>query len=166
MGDARPAAATFVPGAEVDGLRWLTLPQALARHRRPRQRGRCRRFARRVPRAPTRAAGAPRQRRRRDEWAGDDDVRPLDDERARRRRERLAEVLPLCAADGGAERAAPRCRRRWRRWPSGSACAVGVDGDLAEGSAAERLPAGCSALGAAGRPGTWRAARAARSRRC
>ena len=139
-GRSRRATASSCPTREVDRLDWLTVPQAVRRVTAGTDDGTLQRFAACARRTSTVLLVRHALAGRRDEWAGDDDVRPLDEAggaqaRALRRpaaavgadgrAERAGAALPL---DGGAGGRAARASH------------VEVDDDLAE-DAAERLPA-------------------------
>ena len=92
----RAVDGAFVPSAEVDALRWLSLPSALARVTSGYDCGPLQAFAEEPPETTTvllvrhASAGTSEQ------WAGDDDERPLDD-RGQAQAQSLVDVLAAYA---------------------------------------------------------------------
>ena len=138
----------FVPDEEVDRLDWLTVPQAVRRVTAGTDDGTLQRFAACSPRTSTVLLVRHGLAGRRDAWAGDDAVRPLDDEGGAQARA-LGELLPLWAPTAVLSAPALRCRATVAPAAERLGLAVEVDGDLAE-QAAHRLPDRLRALGATG----------------
>ncbi len=139
----------FVPDAEVDRLDWLTVPQALRRVTAGMDDGTLQRFAASPRRTSTVLLVRHALARRRDSWAGDDDVRPLDEAGGVQARV-LGDLLPLWAPTAVLSAPSLRCRSTVTPTAERLGLSVEVDDDLAE-DAAERLPDRLRALGAAGR---------------
>ncbi|MCW2615032.1 MAG: hydrolase, partial [Frankiales bacterium] len=74
----RATAGEFVPGAEVDHLQWLTVPEALRRVTAGRDSEPLTAFAAHPPETATVLLLRHGSAGDRDDWAGDDDLRPLD----------------------------------------------------------------------------------------
>ena len=140
---------SFVPDAEVDRLDWLTVPQALRRVTAGTDDGTLQRFAACAGRTSTVLLVRHALAGRRDEWAGDDDVRPLDDAGGVQARA-LGDLLPLWAPTAVLSAPALRCRATVAPAADRLGLPVEVDDDLAE-KAAERLPGRLRELGAGGR---------------
>ncbi len=139
----------FVPDREVDRLDWLTVPQAVRRVTAGTDDGTLQRFAACPPRTSTVLLVRHALAGRRDEWAGDDDVRPLDAEGGAQARA-LGGVLPLWAPTAVLSAPALRCRTTVEPAAERLRLDVQVDPDLAE-DAAERLPGRLRELGRTGR---------------
>ena len=140
---------TFVPDREVDRLEWLTVSQALRRVTAGTDDTLLQRFAACPRRTSTVLLVRHGLAGRRDEWVGDDAVRPLDEVGEGQARA-LADLLPLWAPTAVLSAPALRCRTTVAPTAERLGLAVEVDGDLAE-DAAERLPGRLRALGATGR---------------
>ena len=140
---------TFVPDAEVDRLDWLTVPQALRRVTAGTDDSTLQRFAACPPRTSTVLLVRHALAGRRDAWAGDDAVRPLDEAGGAQARV-LGDLLPLWAPTAVLSAPALRCRQTVAPAAERLGLEVTVDGDLAE-DAADRLPGRLRALGTAGR---------------
>jgi 8-oxo-dGTP diphosphatase len=140
---------TFVPDAEVDRLDWLTVPQAARRVTAGTDDGTLQRFASCPARTSTVLLVRHGLAGRRDEWAGDDDVRPLDETGGVQART-LGDLLPLWAPTAVLSAPALRCRTTVEPAADRLGLPVEVDEDLAE-DAAERLPGRLRELGASGR---------------
>ena len=139
----------FVPDREGDRLDWLTVPQAVRRVTAGTDDGTLQRFAACARRTSTVLLVRHGLAGRRDEWAGDDGVRPLDEAGGAQARA-LGALLPLWAPTAVLSAPALRCRATVAPAAEHLGVDVEVDGDLAE-DAAERLPARLRALGASGR---------------
>ncbi len=135
----------FVPGPEVDRLDGLTVPQAVRRVTAGVDDGTLQRFAACPPRTSTVLLVRHGLAGRRDEWVGDDAVRPLDAAGGLQARA-LGDLLPLWAPTAVLSAPALRCRATVAPAAERLGLPVEVDGDLAE-DAAERLPARLRALG-------------------
>jgi 8-oxo-(d)GTP phosphatase len=100
----------FEPNSEVDELRWLPLPEATALLSHDHDRAVLADLARDdVPRAPTLLLVRHGSAGDRSEWAGPDELRPLD-AKGRRQAARLAEVLTLFAPTAVLSAERTRCR--------------------------------------------------------
>jgi broad specificity phosphatase PhoE/8-oxo-dGTP pyrophosphatase MutT (NUDIX family) len=139
----------FVPDAEVDQLDWLTVPQAVRRVTAGMDHGTLQRFAACARRTSTVLLVRHALAGRRDSWAGDDDVRPLDEAGGVQARA-LGDLLPLWAPTAVLSAPALRCRSTVAPAAKRLGLPVEVDDDLAE-DAAERLPQRLRDLGATGR---------------
>ena len=139
----------FVPDREVDRLDWLTVPQAARRVTAGTDDGTLQRFATCARRTSTVLLVRHGLAGRRDEWVGDDDVRPLDETGGVQARA-LGDLLPLWRPTAVLSAPALRCRSTVEPAADRLGLPVEVDEDLAE-VAAERLPGRLRALGAAGR---------------
>jgi 8-oxo-dGTP diphosphatase len=139
----------FVPDSEVDRLDWLTVPKAVRRVTAGTDDGTLQRFAVCPHRTSTVLLVRHGLAGRRDEWTGDDDVRPLDEVGEVQARV-LGDLLPLWAPTAVLSAPALRCRSTVEPAAERLGLPVEVDGDLAE-DAAERLPGRLRALGATGR---------------
>ena len=139
----------FVPDTEVDRLEWLTVPQAARRVTAGTDDGTLQRFAAYACRTSTVLLVRHGLAGRRDEWVGNDDVRPLDEVGEGQART-LGGLLPLWAPTAVLSAPALRCRSTVEPAADRLGVPVEVDGDLAE-DAAERLPGRLRALGATGR---------------
>ena len=138
----------FVPDREVDRLEWLTVSQALRRVTAGTDDALLQRFAACPARTSTVLLVRHGLAGRRDEWVGDDAVRPLDEVGEGQARA-LADLLPLWAPTAVLSAPALRCRTTVEPAAERLRLVVQVDGDLAE-DAAERLPGRLRALGATG----------------
>jgi broad specificity phosphatase PhoE/8-oxo-dGTP pyrophosphatase MutT (NUDIX family) len=138
----------FVPDSEVDRLDWLTVPQALRRVTAGMDDGTLQRFAACPRRTSTVLLVRHALAGRRDQWAGDDAVRPLDEVGGVQARA-LGDLLPLWAPTAVLSAPALRCRQTVAPAAERLGLRVQVDHDLAE-DAAERLPGRLRALGATG----------------
>ena len=138
----------FVPGAEIDELRWLPVPEAVRTVTAGRDDGVLARFAAVPAATSTVLLVRHAQAGRRDRWTGPDDERPLD-EKGRSQAQALAGLLPLWRP--AAVRSAPalRCLQTVSPLAEHLGLSVHIDTALAE-DAAERLPARLAELGAAG----------------
>ena len=139
---------TFVPDGEVDRLEWLTVPRAVRRVTAGTDDGTLQRFAACPPRTSTVLLVRHALAGRRDEWDGDDDVRPLDETGVLQART-LGGLLPLWAPTSVLSAPALRCRTTVAAAAERLGLPVEVDEDLAEDAAA-RLPGRLRALGASG----------------
>jgi 8-oxo-dGTP diphosphatase len=100
----------FEPGDETDELRWLPIAEAAALVTHDHDRDVLADLARTdVPRSPTLLLVRHAKAGSRSDWAGDDDLRPLDG-RGRRQARRLAQVLPLFAPTAVLSAERTRCR--------------------------------------------------------
>ena len=139
----------FVPDTEVDRLDWLTVPQAMRRVTAGTDDATLQRFAECARSTSTVLLVRHGLAGRRDEWAGDDAVRPLDDAGGVQART-LGDLLPLWAPTAVLSAPALRCRATVAPAADRLGLPVEVDPDLAE-DAAERLPGRLRELGASGR---------------
>jgi 8-oxo-dGTP diphosphatase len=100
----------FEPGDETDELRWLPIAEAAALVTHDHDRDVLADLARTdVPRSPTLLLVRHAKAGSRSDWAGDDDLRPLDG-KGRRQARRLAQVLPLFAPTAVLSAERTRCR--------------------------------------------------------
>ena len=140
----------FVPGSEVDELRWLPVADALALLTAGREDGVLERFAALPARTATvllvrHACAGSRQ-----QWSGPDDERPLD-VAGRQQASALARLLPLWRPVEVLSAPALRCRETVEPVAARLGLAVEVDGTLAE-EAGEALPGRLRTLGGDARP--------------
>ena len=140
---------TFVPDREVDRLDWLTVPQAVRRVTAGTDDRTLQRFAACPHRTSTVLLVRHALAGRRDDWSGDDDVRPLDAEGGAQARV-LGDLLPLWAPTAVLSAPALRCRSTVEPAAERLGLDVQVEPDLAE-DAAERLPGRLRELGRTGR---------------
>ena len=139
----------FVPSREVDRLDWLTVPQAVRRVTAGTDDGTLQRFAAHARRTSTVLLVRHGLAGHREQWVGDDALRPLEDAGVEQARV-LGELLPLWAPTAVLSAPALRCRSTVEPAAERLQLPVEVDGDLAE-DAAERLPHLLRRLGSSGR---------------
>jgi 8-oxo-(d)GTP phosphatase len=139
----------FVPDAEVDELRWLTVPQAARRVTAGGDDGTLERFASCPPGTSTVLLVRHGLAGRRDQWSGPDLERPLD-EVGQRQAQMLVHLLPLWSPEAVLSAPALRCRESVAPAAERLGLGIEVDDELAE-DAAKALPGRLRALGAAGR---------------
>ena len=139
----------FVPGSEVDELRWLPVAEALALLSAGREDGVLERFATVPARTSTILLVRHGRAGSRQEWSGPDDERPLDAV-GRQQADVLARVLPLWRPVEVRSAPALRCRQSVEPVAEHLGLPVEVDEALAE-QAAAALPARLAALGAQAR---------------
>ena len=139
----------FVPGEEVDELRWLTVPRAVRTVTAGGDDGILERFAQCPVDTSTVLLVRHARAGRREDWTGPDDERPLD-ERGWAQAAAQTGLLPLWAPEAVLSAPALRCRQTVTATAERLGLPVELDPDLAE-DAGEALPRRLRELGAAGR---------------